>query len=178
MQRLLILSLILFLVSFSPTISQAQVSKGQWMVGGSAYINPDKYISIQIRPTGSYMFSNKFAIGAIMNLGYTNHEIGYSINSYFVPTLRYYFGKSRTQPFLLAGFGFSQYLSVYKDNSEYNYSDFSFYGGGGLGLSHFVNENIALEAIAGYSNSPITIYRGIFFNLGFQIFLTPRKNEE
>lgn len=180
MQRILIFSLILFLVSISPTISQAQVSKGQWMVGGSAYINPDKYISIQIRPTASYMISNKFGVGAIMNLGYANFEHEYSISSYFVPTVRYYFGKSRTQPFLLAGFGFSQFLSVYKDSNpdDYRYSDFSFYGGGGLGLSHFVNDNIALEAIAGYSNSSITIYRGLFFNLGFQIFLTSRKNEE
>jgi len=178
MIKLLLPSLILFLVSFSLTISQAQVSKGQWMVGGYAYISPEKYINIQISPTASYMISNKFAIGAIMNLGFSNHENGYSINTYFIPTVRYYFGKSRTQPFLLAGFGFSQYLSVYKDSYEYKFNEFSFYAGAGLGLSHFVNDNIGLEAIAGYSNSPITIYRGLFFNLGFQIFLNPRKHEE
>jgi len=146
------------------------------MLGGSAYINPDRYIGIEIRPTASYMISNKFGIGSIINLGYANHENGYSISSYFVPTVRYYFGKSRTQPFLLAGCGFSQYL--WNNSNDEKFNNYSFYWGGALGLSHFVNHNIALEAIAGYSNSSITIYRGLFFNLGFQIYITPRKNEE
>lgn len=180
MNRLPTTALILFLISFSITISQAQVSKGRWMLGGSAYINPDKYFSIQIRPTANYMISNKFAIGAIMNFGYANFEHEYSISSYFVPTARYYLGKSRTQPFLLAGFGFSQFSNIYKESNpdDYKYTKFSFYWGAGVGLSHFVNDNIALEAIAGYSNSSITIYRGLFFNLGFQVFLNQRKNEE
>lgn len=178
MKKLTLQLLVLFFICLSASFSQAQVSKRQWMVGGSAYISPEKLINIQIKPTAYYLISNKFAVGAIINFGYANGENGYSLNSYFVPTVRYYFGKSRTQPFLLAGYGISQYLSVFNDNTEYNHNNFSFYGGGGLGLSHFVNNNIALEAIAGYSNSPITIYSSWFFNLGFQIFLTPRKHEE
>ena len=170
--------LCLLIVSFSLTYSVAQVSKGQWMIGGYGYINPDRFININVSPTGGYMISDKIAIGAILNIEYANSKYAHYLSNYLIPTGRYYFGKSKTQPFILAGFGVAHGATIYKDNTRENNSDFSYYGGGALGLSHLVNNNIAIEVMAGYSNSPSTKFAGTFVNFGFQIFLNKKNHEE
>lgn len=178
MKKLRRLLLILFFIIPFACISLAQVSKGQWMVGGYANISPDRYLSINISPTAGYLISNKIAVGAMFNIDYANSDIAHYISNYLIPTGRYYFGKTRTQLFIMAGFGMAHQTSVYKDDAHENNSDFSYYGGGALGLSHFVNNNIALEVMVGYSNSPITRFRGIFVNFGLQIILNKKTYEE
>ena len=178
MKKLLPLLLILFFITVSAFFSLAQVSKGQWMVGGYANITPARFININISPTAGYMISDKIAVGAMLSVEYANSDNAHYISNYLIPTGRYYFGKSRTQPFIMVGFGVAHQIGVYKDNLQENNSDFSYYGGGALGLSHFVNNNIALEVLAGFSNSPITKFRGTFVNFGLQIFLNKKTNEE
>jgi hypothetical protein len=166
------------LLSTSCTLSFAQATKGQWMLGGSAYINPNSYFEVSVTPTAAYMISNRFAIGGMLQLSYVNGSDYHFLSSYLIPTVRYYFGKSRTQPFIMAGFGPANGTALYKDNSEENYSEFSFYGGAALGLSHLINNNIALEVMVGHSNSNITVFSGTFVNFGFQIFLNKKSHEE
>lgn len=178
MKKLSRIIVYMLLISTSTTLSFAQATKGQWMLGGSGYINPDRYISVSVTPTVAYMVSNKFAIGGMLALSYANTSDTHYLSSYLIPTVRYYFGMSRTQPFIMAGFGPAHGSRLYKDNNQENQSEFSFYGGGALGLSHFINDNIALEVMAGYSNSPITKFRGTFVNFGFQIFLSKKNHEE
>lgn len=178
MKKLSRIIVYMLLISTSNTLSFAQTTKGQWMLGGSGYISPDRYISVSVTPTAAYMVSNKFAIGGMLALSYANSSDTHYLSSYLIPTVRYYFGTSRTQPFIMAGFGPAHGARFYKDSNRENQSDFSFYGGGALGLSHFINENIALEVMAGYSNSPITKFRGTFVNFGFQIFLNKKSHEE
>lgn len=177
MKNLLPQALILLSIGFSTTFIQAQVSKGQWMLGGYGYIDPDRFININISPTGGYMISENFAVGAILGIEFSNYEQGYAFSNYLVPTVRYYFGKSKTQPFLMAGFGLGHYARFNDYNNE-DHSVVSYYGGAAIGLSHFINKNIALEVMAGYSNSPITKFRGTFINFGFQIFLNKKNHEE
>ncbi len=174
MKKLLLI--LLLTTGFSTAFIQAQVSKGKWMLGGYGFINPDRYINIYISPTAGYMVSDNFAAGAMVNIEYTNSEHGYAFSYYMIPTARYYFGKSKTQPFIMAGFGIG-YFSIFYDNDDFeDRSEFSYYGGGALGLSHLINRNIALEVMAGYSNSPITKFRGTFVNFGFQIFLNKKNH--
>lgn len=165
-------------ISTSTTLAFAQTTRGQWMVGGSAYIDPSRYMYMNINPTAGYMISENFAVGTMLQIGFSNYDRGYSFNNYLVPTVRYYFGKSKTQPFLMAGFGIGQSSRFYSDDNYEDRTEFSYYGGGALGVSHFINENIALEFMVGYSNSPITKFAGTFVNFGFQIFLNKKSHEE
>ena len=174
-KKLLLILVSIFLLNAVATHSYGQVAKGQWLLGGSGYIDPDKFFSISLRPTAAYMVHNRIAVGAMMDLSYTNQEQLHYISGYLIPTIRYYFGKSRTQPFLMAGFGVANGTLLGKTNLIENNTEFSFYGGAGIGLSHQLNQNIALELIAGRSNSSITVYRGTFVTFGFQIFLNKRN---
>lgn len=177
MKKLLRIIVYMLLISTSTTLSFAQTTKGQWMLGGSGYIDPSRYININISPTGGYLISKNFAVGAILGIEFSNYEQGYAFSNYLVPTARYYFGKSKTQPFIMAGFGIGHYARFNDYNNE-DRSEVSYYGGAAIGLSHFINRNIALEVMAGYSNSPITKFRGTFVNFGFQIFLNKKSHEE
>lgn len=173
--RIIIYALLLNIVA---TYSYAQVAKGQWMVGGSAYINPERFIDVSVRPTAAYMISNKFAVGALLELTYSNGRNFHYFSGYLIPTVRYYFGNSRTQPFLMAGYGVANGTFIIKDIQGDNEWEFSFYGGGALGLSHQLNRNIAIELMVGRSNSAITVYSGTFVHFGFQIFLNKKNHEE
>ena len=114
----------------------------------------------------------------MVNLGYIHTDYFSSFDGYLVPTMRYYFGSSKTQPFILIGYGFGFGFFKTNGNDDELNENFKSYGGLAGGLSHFINRNIALELKVGYSDAPITIYRGLFMNFGFQIFLSPRQDEE
>ena len=159
-------------IPISSTLSLSQTAKGQLLIGGSMNISPQKNFVLDISPNSSYMISDHFALGALIGFNIKNYENHQSQNFSFLPIAKYYFGESQTQPFVLIGYGIG-YFKFYRNNDE-DYSEFSEFGNIGIGLAHFVNQNIAVEIISGYGNAPIGHYNGIFLNVGFQIFINPK----
>ena len=135
------------------------------MVGGNlGYNNDDNQNTVRIAPNGGYLFTDHIAAGLSLNLSGTFSDwiSGYSTAA--APFVRYYFGSGKTQPVLLASAGYRYFYYDYKDYPDYYDTAGVFHWNVGAGVSHFLNQNAAIEGILGYNES---------FNIsfGFQIFL-------
>jgi hypothetical protein len=179
------LIVVLTLLSFLP--SNAQITKGNWMVGGSGNISSyeNKYINngtevsakgygINISPSIGYFFANKFVAGANFRIGYTKPEgfessFGYGIG----PFVRYYFLEEDKRINVLAqasySFGETQSGINKAQSNEYGFK---------AGPVIFFNSSVALEVTLDYNsaklipnNSPSSSSNNFQVGLGFQIHL-------
>lgn len=180
-------------------IADAQITKGNWMVGGNAGFSArkergagkvDKTL-FDIQPGTGYFFADKLAAG--LKLGYskgTNRTIGdntYSegkdIKYTFGPFARYYF-LSADNPFnILANAGYRYGIRKGRGGSpttvtawsRYDTHTFAFSAGTVL----FLNSCVGLELLLGYSTEKVVHYRGsdgsLLLNVGLQIHL--EKND-
>ena len=161
------LLLVFFIFTTTLLLNAQQLEKGTAIVGLSgAYINVSgSGIGIV---NGSYlgMLNSNIALGGFLNFlsgGNTSVvTLGPSLRGYLTNT-----GTSR--PFLLGNLG----INTSSGGVTYN---------GGIGLSNFLNEHIAVDIAATYGNS-ITLgginsssSSGVFaIQLGFQVFLPKKK---
>ncbi len=160
-------------------IVNAQTNQGDWLVGGNLNLNTAKKNStFSINPNAGYFFANNFVAGA--QIGFENSSFGDTKTTAFSigPFARYYFNlkDDKFKPFANAGIGFltektktnvNSNTSVVVKNTGVNALL-------GLGGAYFINSNVALEALAGYTynkfeNTPAT--NGFAFRVGFQIHL-------
>lgn len=162
--------LVCMIVSFA---ALAQTSQKDWLVGGNFTINTTTGNSdFTFRPNAGYFFANNFAAGAelLMSFGKTGDtktsEWGIG------PFARYYFLKdAKFKPLVHSSFSISR--QTVKDNITkiHNTVTRLYIAGGG---AYFINENVALEGLAGYNRSKVGSNGsegGFRFQLGFQVYL-------
>jgi hypothetical protein len=146
-----------FLLTLSITLN-AQITKGNWLVGGdiafsyskskSQSINDSESFIIDASPNVGYFFWDKLAFGTRVNYFRSRFESSSGnseLDSFLVsPFVRYYFlnEKKRTNPFLESSYRFSL-------EDENKAEEFSFKGG----IAVFLNSSVAVEISLNYLNS-------------------------
>lgn len=175
--------LVAALILISNLSSLAQTEKGTKLVGGGGYFTIEKdFVSVGISPDIGLFVKDNFVLGASLPLYfqrdsdldlYTSQRIGLS------PFARYYFGEGSTRLFALASLGYSHGWWQHNPENRKSYSSSSGYGTGsaGIGLVHFLTNQIGVEARATYNGHiPRDQYSGRFMlGFGFQIYLPSVK---
>lgn len=153
--------------------SNAQITKGNWMMGGGASFGSFKSTSgeinsqstaFSVHPTIGYFPIDKLAIGTSGELAISNTtETNYGI----APFIRYYFlgNDKQINIFSEANYG------IYKINhSDYKYDKLNLKAG----AVFFLNSSVGLEVALNYSNQKTNQNyqnKGIYLGVGFQIHL-------
>lgn len=180
MKKLLSFTLLLFsLIS----VSTAQTTKGNWLLGGSASFSSSKTgdykeTNFFIAPGAGYFFADNFAAGASISFISATADDGideYDANAFgFAPFLRYYFVKLGNNSKLFAN-GMFGFVSGKSDGESTNATMWQISAGPAI----FLNPSIALEFALAYGSNKFkdaddaTNTFGI--NVGFQIHLNCKK---
>ena len=167
----------LLLMAIAVTNAQAQTEEGVWMVGGIISLNTgENATTIEIAPTAGYFVMNNLAIGGNVTLSYTKLGDNKSTRFGVGPLTRWYFGKNNNvKPFLHGEFGIvSQKFELPNNSSTENGLRYQL----AFGLAAFLNQNVALETLAGYDHVKLSDFDGeggFALKIGFQVYLRPRK---
>ena len=176
---------ILFLLLIFLTKAYSQITKGNWLVGGSGTVSRQqekligsevKSTNIQLSPDLGYFIFDKFSVGLRPNFGYidlktsTYHS---QTTSWAVgPFARYYFlpDENKTNLFTETAY---QYLSSSDGGSQ---NLFLFSGGPVI----FFNNSVALELTANYKifriHNTETSSKTFFIAIGLQVHLVKDKD--
>ncbi len=168
----------LLTVTALATRTQAQTEKGDWLVGGNMTINTTSGNSqFTLQPSAGYFFAHNFAAGAEFLLSFGKFGDEKTTTVGIGPFARYYFDlkEGHFKPLLHASIDFANQTTkipvggstVKTSNSVTSF----FIGAGG---AYFINDNVALEGIAGYNNSKVenlSAQGGFLFRVGFQVHL-------
>ena len=169
--------------------ANAQLQKGNWMVGGELAaagfgLNTGGGYNFQITPQAAYFVQNNWAVGPYVRLGFSGAQSAPTTFTYGVGALsRYYLspGEQGVDNLLKHGRFFLE------GNAGIGGTTTSMGGatahgldlGVGPGYTYFITQNIGLDASVklngnlGFGNRGTT--SSIDFRLGFNIFLPTRK---
>ncbi len=173
--KLIIAVILLFSVN-----TNAQITKGNWMVGGNGSFKSyksenikngviDNINYINLSPDLGYFIIDKFVIGVKANFEYTGFEGGTNGKSFNVgPFARYYLlnHEKIVNVFTQVNVGYGEYINTV--NSKYPTRSYGFKAGTVI----FFNSSVALEMALEYNkiNENNTIDNSIvLFGVGFQI---------
>ncbi len=177
----------IFLVTFLTTT--AQITKGNWMVGGSGNISSyeTKYynnnvevvntgLGINISPNIGFFFFDNFVAGLDLNFGYTNPKNYNSSSGFGVgPFVRYYFLKQESRVNLLAHLEYT--YGANKTKGDNNKSHSNSYGIK-VGPVIYFNSSVGIEMTLDYNSSKLipenstnSSYKNLQIGIGFQIHL-------
>lgn len=178
--KLFFIATILFTIS-----ANSQITKGNWMVGGSGSFksttsetiktgSKDKYTYLEISPNIGYFFIDKMAAGIKTSFYYNPYEGAYNIGFGIGPYLKYYILKPEK---LVNVFIQGNYLYYENNNNSdaVGYDKFTSYSYGvKAGPVIYFNDSIALELALEYlsDNRNKTLIDNTFLmTIGFQIHL-------
>jgi hypothetical protein len=157
-------------------ISNGQTEKGDWLVGGRVDLNTgENSTHVGFSPNAGIFIINNFAVGGNLLIDYNKSGDVKATDFGIGPFARYYFTTSKARP--LVHLAFNYLSSKYKSpafSSTNNGSNFL--GAGGVAV--FINENVSIEILAGYSHTKYKDFDGSGgFNLGigFQVYLNKRQ---
>jgi hypothetical protein len=179
--------LFFILTLFSFLTSNAQITKGNWMVGGTGNFSSyestyksngneitNKGIGINISPKIGYFLADKFVIGTSLSIGYTkpkesDNSFGYGIGPY----ARYYFlNVDRHVNF------FTEVNYIFGETKSGDNKSKSNGYGLKAGSVFFFNNSVGLEVSLDYNSSKLapnnsdnSTYNNLQIGLGFQIHL-------
>ncbi|PKP14638.1 MAG: hypothetical protein CVU07_13855 [Bacteroidetes bacterium HGW-Bacteroidetes-23] len=167
--------------------SSAQITKGNWMVGGTGNFSSyeskfksngnemtNKGLAINLSPNIGYFVANKFVVGTSLSIGYTkpkesDNSFGYGIE----PFVRYYF---LNEDKLINIFSEVNYIYGETKSGD-NKSQTNGYGLK-AGTVIFFNSSVGLEISLDYNSSKLipnssdsSNYNNLQLGLGFQIHL-------
>ena len=151
----------------------AQTEKGDWMVGGRIDINAaDHYSRIGFSPNAGAFIARNFVIGASLQFDYIKSGNTKSTDFGIGPFTRLYFTSGTVKPLLQAAVSY-QTNKTKSIGTGASISDgwAAFFLGAGVAI--FINDNVSLEPIMGYSNTDGS--SGFNFGLGFQVYLSRRQ---
>jgi hypothetical protein len=169
----------LALILFFALASQAQISKGYWMMGGSGSLSNFKtkfdgfsqdVTNFYISPNIGYFVIDKMNIGASGQLTFSNTLSGptYGLSPY----VRYYFLEKEKQIniFSEVSYGFQKQTNTTSNLLQtFNLK---------AGTVFFLNSSVGLEVALNYlnqKNNQDYQYRIIYLGVGFQIHLEREK---
>lgn len=166
----------IFLVAtiFFAMSSNAQITKGNWLMGGSGSLSNYKDTFNGIRQEGTnfslfpnigYFFVDNLSAGALMQVSFSSSYSGtvYGLS----PFIRYYFldTDKSINVFSEVSYGFQKQTSTNSNFEKFNIK---------AGTVFFLNNTIGLELALNYSQSKTSFdnqNRTISFVAGFQIHL-------
>lgn len=154
----------------------AQTERGNWLVGGNFALNTvSNSTTIGLNPTAGYFIADNFAVGGTVMLEYDKFGENKSTTFGIGPLARYYFGKTNAKPFLNGELTFlsQKFKFPTGTNTENGINYFL-----GAGLALFLNENVAIEGLAGYNHTKIKDIDGdggFAMRIGFQVYLHPNR---
>ncbi|MGV4414410.1 hypothetical protein [Chryseobacterium sp. T1] len=174
------------------TTANAQIQKGNWMVGGNLAganfgLNKGAGYDFSIQPKGAYFIDDNLAVGGYVDLGFAGKKDAATTFTYNVGALgRYYVspGEAGVDNLLKHGRFFVEGnlgvggTSISKGGSSSNGLNFGF----GPGYSYFITPNIGLEGLvkydanAGFGSGGLN--SKIVFGLGFQVYLPTSKAKD
>lgn len=183
-------TLFFFLVLVTSLTLNAQITKGNWLVGGNGSFTSStatsednsgneiesKGTGLRLNPNIGYFLADKFSLGLDTSINFSNPQ-GNDNSNWTLglgPFICYYFLESdkRVNLFSEANYIFSTGLSEL--NNDLKSSAFGFSVGGVL----FFNSSVGLELSINYTNSTVrregssySNSKNIFIGLGFQIHL-------
>jgi len=154
------------------SVANAQTEMGNWLVGGNLSLNAVKNDTrIGLTPSAGYFFARNFAAGAMLNVAYAklydvkNSTLGVG------PFARYYFGTLNFRPFVDGELAFQTQKTKTPGTSN-TFSSTQYFLGGGLAA--FINRNVAVEGLLGYSRTAVKNQDGnggLNFRVGFQVYI-------
>ncbi len=178
--KLFFIATILFTIS-----ANSQITKGNWMVGGSGNFTNYKSTfesnntvttqtgnALTISPNLGYFIVDNFALGTTVGFNFSNPS-GANNNSHsysISPFVRYYFRESAKiiNPFLQTSYGFSKGKS--ESGGSNKSSGYTLKGGTAI----FFNSSVALELSLNYDSSKFNSdvkSNNFTVGIGFQIHL-------
>tara|TARA_R110000796_G_scaffold92271_2_gene196486 strand:- start:55 stop:618 length:564 start_codon:yes stop_codon:yes gene_type:complete len=183
-------TLFFFLVLVTSLTLNAQITKGNWLVGGNGsfysttVISEDSFgneirsegTSLRLNPNIGYFFYDKFAIGLDVSLSFANSE-GANNSNWALgvgPFARYYFLEQEKRINIFGAVNLSYSMGL----SEINNGNNSTLYGLSTGAVLFFNSSVGLELSLNYSDttsrrdgSADSNFRNLFVTIGFQIHL-------
>lgn len=163
-------------ILFFTVTANAQITKGNWMVGGSGSFystnlkdqNTDsKTIGLELRPNVGYFLADKFAMGVSPLFAYGKPEGNSPVTSYGVGLYTRYYLLNPEKTFnILTHVGYN-YSKSSNSDSKGTSLDLR------VGPAIYFNSSVALEMTLNYNSSKqsSTTYNIISVGLGFQIHL-------
>lgn len=176
------IKLIFFAILLFGTIANAQITKGNWMVGGSANFNNSNSVNsdgeitgsgngVQIYPNIGCFIYDKFAIGLSAGFSYGKPSGAVSNTSFGAsPFVRYYFLKPDKLINILAEGSYGYNISkIQGNNNTFESRGYKIKAGPVL----YFNSSVGLELTLNYnsSNSDGNTYNYFQAGFGFQIHL-------
>jgi outer membrane protein W len=170
--------LLFILMITSVAALEAQTNRGDWMVGGNLRINTtESNNEVTFQPMAGYFFAKSFAAGSEFKLSFSKFGSEKSTSIGLGPFARYYFNlnNSSFKPLVHSSFTFESVTTRQNSIKNRNTVTSLFIG---AGAAYFINENVAIEAIAGYNRSKyenLDSEGGFAFRMGFQVHLLGRE---
>lgn len=137
--------------------TQAQITKGNWMVGGSGYFNTSNVKnsngevlqsinSVLIQPNVGYFLFDNFASGLSLSYGFNKTDGGFSNSGFGIgPYVRYYFLKPESLVNILIE-------PNYYYGKDFDKTDFTSSYGLKVGPVIYFNSSVCLELLAKYEH--------------------------
>jgi hypothetical protein len=158
--------------------SNAQIDKGNWMMGGSGRFgnykttNSDESFNttqIGINPNIGYFIIDKLAVGTSAQFSFTFFSNDSSIYKAYIisPFLRYYFFESDKKINIFSEVNY-EFLRI--SNNVQKQDNFKVKAG----VVFFLNSSVGIEVALNYSKQKSNLdyeNRGIYLDVGFQIHL-------
>jgi len=159
--------------------AKAQTEQRDWLVGGRIDLNTAKSSSqFRFNPNAGIFVINNLAVGGNFSIDYAKSgdvkTTGFGIG----PFARYYFTTSNTKPLLHTAFNYIS-SKVKGPNTSITNNGFNFVAAGGVAL--FMNQNVALEILAGYSHTKYKDFDGsggFSLGIGFQVYLSKKQVDD
>ena len=159
--------------------ANAQTAKQDWIVGGRVDLNTgDNSTHIGFSPAAGIFVIDNFAIGANFLIDYNKSGDVKATDFGVGPFFRYYFTKGMVKPLLHASVS---YLSSKYKSPAFSTTNTGTNILGAGGVAAFLNENVALEILAGYSHTNYKDFDGsggFSLGIGFQVYLSKRQVEK
>lgn len=163
-------------------VSGEAVREGNWIVGATiADIGMNfksDFFTLNINPRAGYFLSDNAAIGTEVQLGLDIYDGGETFRYGLTPFVRYYFPEGAAPTHRWFGEALAGIAGSSEEDSEGD-KVFSAVLGLRAGYAHFVAQNVALEAILGYTRTSADISvgqgsSGLNLALGLQVYLPGR----
>ncbi|HEY6506051.1 MAG TPA: outer membrane beta-barrel protein [Chitinophagaceae bacterium] len=160
------------LLSCIITTLNAQTEKGDWLIGGRIDINTgENSTHIGFSPNAGYFVTKNVAVGGNLTIDYSETGSIKYTDFGIGPFARFYFTNAMVRPLIQVSVDYISSKAKGTGFSSTNTGSKIFLGGG---AAVFINPNVSIEGIMGYSHTKYTDFDGNGgFNLGigFQVYL-------